>query len=159
MIQSVGIRGSVGSKFSLLGSGLSEGLGSGCSRRKSSALLEGLRTSPSLTPALKTTSVPGVLEPVLSPHPAHVQLYPGRPDLCSTPGWPWSGGNSYSLCPATTWLPQRRGSRWEVLPCILTASFRNTAGQSAFWPECIPKPRRSSFGLAQVFLSHPAVPY
>lgn len=72
MIQSVRDQGSVGSKFSLLGSGLSEGLGSGCSERSLlPSTMKGSGLLPALLPALKTTSVPGVLEPVLSPHPAH----------------------------------------------------------------------------------------
>ena len=72
MIQSVRDQGSVGSKFSLLGSGLSEGLGSGCSeRRLLPSIMKGSGLLPALLPALKTTSVPGVLGPILSPHPAH----------------------------------------------------------------------------------------
>ena len=63
----------LGSVFSLLGSGLSAGLGSGYS--EGSFLLSTMKGSgllPALPPALKITSpAPGVLGPVLSPHPAH----------------------------------------------------------------------------------------
>lgn len=147
MIQSVRDQGSVGSKFSLLGSGLSEGLGSGCSeRRLLPSIMKGSGLLPALLPALKTTSVPGVLGPILSPHPAHA-----LPRLCSTPG---SHGveathTHYAQPPPDS---RRRGSRWEVLPCIPNWPSETQQGQSAFWPECIPKPRRSSLGLAQVFL-------
>ena len=63
----------LGSGFSLLGSGLSAGLGSGYSEGSFlPSTMKGSGLLPALPPALKITSpAPGVLGPVLSPHPAH----------------------------------------------------------------------------------------
>ena len=69
----IGLTAGLGSGFSLLGSGLSAGLGSGYSEGSFlPSTMKGSGLLPALPPALKITSpAPGVLVPVLSPHPAH----------------------------------------------------------------------------------------